>query len=411
MSIRCKDLFKIPSLKEMKLVGGEGGLDRVVRWVYIGETMMNIDDTIDWIIGNELLLITGSTLNGNIQTIIDLLPKLNAKDIAGIVINVGNYIPEIPAAMIHLANEMQLPLFELPWRTRLVTVTHDIGSAIITSELEENTVRTLLENIIFSDISSQNKLLDVFERYGFNASDSFFIGILDINDFETYISANQINHGSKIEIIQNYLLGSTNDALLNRHIHALTMLKNDSVVFLIKSSDITGSTLEGIFDEVALRISERFPGIKLHAGIGKSCNHISLCRNSYRQAEQALKVKKCEQLNGLICYYKEIGVYSLLTNINDRQILDEYYHDHFDDLVEYDKANKSKLLKTLQVYLSNNCRMSEAAKQLFIHENTLKYRLNKIETLSGWDLHDFQQLSGLDIGVKVGKLLYPEHYI
>ncbi len=411
MSFRCKDLFKIPSLKEMKLVGGEGGIDRIIRWVYIGETMMNIDDTIDWIIGYELLIITGSTLNGNIQKIVDLVPKLNAKGIAGIVINIGNYIPQIPQELIRLADEMQLPLFELPWKTRLVTVTHDIGSAIITNELEEDTVRTLLENIIFSDISAQSKFLDVFERHGFHANDSFFIGILDINGFESYICANQISDESKIAGIQNYLLGATNDAFSNRHLNALTMQKSDSVVFLLKSGDVSQSVLEGIFNEIALRMSNQFPRIKLHAGIGKSCNHISLCRNSYRQAEQALKVKKSEQLIGPIYYYKDIGVYSLLTNINDRKILDEYYHDNFDDLVEYDKANKSELLKTLKVYLSNNCRMTEAAKQLYIHENTLKYRLNKIETISGCDLRDFQQLCQLDIGVKVGKLLYPEHYM
>jgi sugar diacid utilization regulator len=392
----------------MKLVGGENGTDRIIRWVYIGETMPNIDDTIDWIVGYELLIITGSTLNGNIQKVIDLMPRLNAKNIAGIIVNIGNYIPYIPSEMIGLANEMQLPLFELPWEARLVTVTHEIGSAIITSEMQEDSMRNLLENLLFSDISSNN-LLDAFERVGFNADDNFLVGIIDIDDFGDYICKNKIKDESKIVGIKNCFFGATNETLINRHINALTMLKSDSVVFLAKCSDITRSTMKDIYNEIHLYMSERFPGLKLHAGVGKSCNHISLYKKSYHQAEQALLAIKSEQSESPVCYYKDTGVYLLLTNIKDRQILEEYYHDTFDNLIRYDEANKSNLIKTLKVYLSNNCKMSESAKQLYIHEKTLKYRLNRIETVGGFDMHDFQQLSRLDIGVKAGRLLYPEH--
>lgn len=59
-------------------------------------------------------------------------------------------------------------------------------------------------------------------------------------------------------------------------------------------------------------------------------------------------------------------------------------------LKEYDIANNSELLKTLYVYLKNQSNMTASAEELFIHLNSMKYRVKRIETLIGTDLRDFK---------------------
>ncbi len=400
--------MKIPSLQGMKLVGGASGIDRIVRWVYVGEAMTNIDDTVNWLVGNELVIITGSSFLGDIQKLISLFPKFDAKNVAGIVINIGQYIPGIPPEIIKLADELQLPLFELPWEMRLVTVTRDIGSAIITKELDESAMDNLLENILFGDIALQKNHTHLLTRFGFENDDHFFVGILETEDFSTNNSQEKSQLPNNNLNIKNCLLSVTNDAFLNRNIQVITMLKGDSVIFLMKSNAFARQTLDGILDEVRQYVSLKFSGVKLYVGIGRSYSN-DLFRMSYKQAEQALKTAKCEHFDNIICSYDDIGVYSILMNINNRQILEEYYHDIFGQLIEYDKGNKSNLLKTLEIFLVNGCQLSMTAKNLFVHENTLKYRLNKIEKLIGCDTRDFQQLIKLEIGFKIGRILYSEH--
>jgi PucR family transcriptional regulator, proline-responsive transcriptional activator len=409
MSIRCRDLMKIPSLKDMKLIAGEAGLDKIIRWVYIGEAMINIEDTIDWIIGNELVIITGSSFNGDIQKIVNLIPKYNEKKVAGIIINIGNYIPSIPPELINIADKLRLPLFELPWEVRLVNITRDIGSAIITKEIEEDTKNHLLESILFGDIKLHKNIINLFERFGFELNEPFVIGVLDIDCFNQYIISKKIKSESEINNIKSSLIGALNDSFSIRDIKVLAMLRSDSVIFLIKSNPYINQTLEAILEEIWAYMSQRFPGIKLHAGIGKSYTDIDLFRDSYQQAEQALKAAKCQHSSSMMYCYEDIGIYSLLMNITNRHILEEYFQSTLGRLIEYDKDSNSNLYKTLETYLNNNCKISSTSKILFIHENTLKYRLEKIESLIDCDLRDLQQLIKLEMGLKVGQLLHTQY--
>ena len=62
---------------------------------------------------------------------------------------------------------------------------------------------------------------------------------------------------------------------------------------------------------------------------------------------------------------------------------------HFQRLLDYDRDNNNYYLPTLRVYLSNNCNMTQTARQLFLHRHTLINRLNKIEDISGLNLNDY----------------------
>ncbi|UOQ56849.1 helix-turn-helix domain-containing protein [Leucobacter allii] len=69
-------------------------------------------------------------------------------------------------------------------------------------------------------------------------------------------------------------------------------------------------------------------------------------------------------------------------------------------LIEYDRENDSQLVHTLQVYLDNDCQSAEAAQQLFVHRNTLRYRLRLIEKLTGSDLDSFEDLVNFYLAVR-----------
>ena len=70
-------------------------------------------------------------------------------------------------------------------------------------------------------------------------------------------------------------------------------------------------------------------------------------------------------------------------------------------LVEYDKQNATNMVETLDCYFACNCNVSETAKALFIHRNTLIYRIDKIKSILGRDLKDSEERLLRQLGLRV----------
>lgn len=70
---------------------------------------------------------------------------------------------------------------------------------------------------------------------------------------------------------------------------------------------------------------------------------------------------------------------------------------------EKDRESQTSFLKTLEVYLLNNCKLKPAAEQLFIHQNTLNYRMKQIFDMTSIDLSHFSQRCELFIELMLMK--------
>ena len=369
MSFRCHDILNIPTIKTT-LLGGNAGMDNVVRWVYVAEAMETIHDTLDWLIGDELIIITGSNIEmDHTSEIMKFIGECSYKKVAGVVINTGRYIPEVSDEVVRFSDELKLPLFEVPWETRLVEFTKDICAAIINKSLQDESNSNLLDTLLFGDISTFDNLAYMFSRYGFYLSDMFLVGILNIDFSDLVGKYNYMN-------VKTYLSDLITTTYNNKGISVLVTIKGDSIIFLIKRDD-SYQCLNKLLSRVIAVMESRFPGLKVISGIGKSYNGIDDLKKSYQTAQQALKVLQLEQSNSSVMFYDDKGIYSLLLSIKNTVLLQDYFDNLFLPVIDYDKSNHAKLMKTLEVYLNNNAKLSVAAKALFIHENTLKYRFRK----------------------------------
>jgi len=165
VSIRCRDLLTLPALAPMRLVGGAKGLDRAVRWIYFGDVIDDMDHSPEWINGQELVIYSGTAFDGSSQRLAQNLRKLNDMEIAGIIINVGPYIPEIPQEVIETADELKLPLFRLPWEIKLVNITHAICNAIISNEMQESRASSMLEELLFGDMKTTAEMEETLSAH------------------------------------------------------------------------------------------------------------------------------------------------------------------------------------------------------------------------------------------------------
>lgn len=80
--------------------------------------------------------------------------------------------------------------------------------------------------------------------------------------------------------------------------------------------------------------------------------------------------------------------------------MEKYAESNFATLVEHDCTTGNVLIDTLQAYFDNNCNIVKTAEKLYLHKNTLRYRMEKIEQLTKRDLKSFNDLYELNVSVK-----------
>lgn len=77
-------------------------------------------------------------------------------------------------------------------------------------------------------------------------------------------------------------------------------------------------------------------------------------------------------------------VTAIKRNVDTKGLL----HPALDRLAEYDRENQADFLHTLQIYLDNDCNAQKCGRLLFLHRNSLVYRIRRIQEIGGCDLSD-----------------------
>ena len=99
--------------------------------------------------------------------------------------------------------------------------------------------------------------------------------------------------------------------------------------------------------------------------------------------------------------YEEYRFYDLLHSCSDKTLLEQNIHSSFGILNAYDLKKNSTLLNTLKCFLSNDMNAKETADELFLHRNTLKYRLYKIQDLTGINFDDPETKFQLELSSRI----------
>ena len=168
MAITVGKLFgNATILYQMKLLAGRKGLNNLVEWVHIIEN----DEVSKFLHGNEVVFTSG-ILNNNEKWLLEYAEKLYKSRTSAFVVNIGPYTKTISKDVIEFCNEVKMPLYSMPWETRMVDVTRDICYRIMQKEQVEISLATTIKNIIFKIGDLQTQILQM-ERYGYQRDSNF----------------------------------------------------------------------------------------------------------------------------------------------------------------------------------------------------------------------------------------------
>jgi PucR family transcriptional regulator, purine catabolism regulatory protein len=166
------------------------------------------------------------------------------------------------------------------------------------------------------------------------------------------------------------------DVLSRRDGGFLTAPRDDGVFVLMRPDG--GEDLSMFRKELAERL-----GNEVRAGAGSAVDPVEAGR-SLREAGYALQVCRVEGRS--LADFESLGTYRLLLTLQEPDALRAFADSVLEPMDRYDTEHGGELLPSLRAFLDHNAKWEAAAADLFVHRHTLRYRMRKVEELTGRDI-------------------------
>ncbi len=237
----------------------------------------------------------------------------------------------------------------------------------------------ILDNVLPGDISIKSRELH------FNADISrvvFLINIVSSNDVSAY------------DVIQNLFPDKNKDFVFN-------ITESDIVLVKEIKNNTDVKDLEKLARSISDTLSTEF-FTRVNVGIGTPVVGVKDLAHSFKEAQIALEVGKVFDTDKTIVSYDNLGIarliYHLPTTLCETFLKEVFKKGSIESL-------DHETLFTIQRFFENNLNVSETSRKLFVHRNTLVYRLDKIKKLTGLDLREFDHAIIFKIALMVKKYL------
>lgn len=403
MLITCRSILNLKHLEEMRLVAGKGGMDRVIRWIHVVESPQGSE----WLKGGELLFITGVVIKNDVNTLLKFVKDLIDKNLSGLVINIGPYISETPKEVKELANKYDFPIFELPFQVKLIDVTQSISRAIFMNKVERDSVNSFMKEIIFGDSIFTDEILNRASFYGYNPDKNYCAIVVDIDDFGRHAKNNSMSIEESVTEIKQNIEIIILSIMNKQRKKVLNVMYRDSIIimFPLNRNSINENTYLDSAEEILKSVKEKMGNLTVSVGIGNVFCKLKDFKKSVNQAQKALNIIRIFGEKNTIKLYKKLGIYRIFFETANHKEMKEIYYETLGKLIEYDNKNQSSMLKTLETYVFEGTNIGRAADKMFIHRNTMKYRMNRIQEILGYDIKDVNLLFEITEAIKIGKFM------
>lgn len=237
----------------------------------------------------------------------------------------------------------------------------------------------ILDNILPGDIYIKSREL----HFNNDASRVVFL-----------IRTTQETEISVFDFIQNFFPDKSKDFVIN---------VNESDIALVKEvrPNVDIKDLEKLARSINDTLLSEFY-FNAIIGIGTCVTGIKELAHSFKEAQVALEVGKVFDTEKTIISYENLGIarliYQLPTTLCDMFLKEVFKRGSIESLDQ-------ETLFTIQKFFENNLNVSETSRKLFVHRNTLVYRLEKIKKLTGLDLREFDDAIVFKVALMVNKYL------
>lgn len=403
MSLSVADVLALPGLQDLHLRAGQAALGNPVRWPYVAENA----DIADWVMGGELVFVTGINHPRDEANLLLLVRQAVERATAGLVILTGaEYIQAIPARVIAEAERLGLPLLEQPYGLKMVVVTQAIGTALVQQQMLGSSRQHVLAQLLEGDYQSLDVLLQRATSLDLPLSVPRQVALLRLQNSEQLFDGEAADNGERLLRDNRQCLQQSLGQCLQTLGDALPLISQGG--HWIALLPCTGSQDEQrnrrLLSELLGNLDERLQPQRAVLGLSTGGHPPQRFALALGQARQALVAAQAFPERLGLCSFNELGVIELLAAIRDRSLLERFVERTLGPLIGDDSRHEPVLMPTLEAWFFENANLALAAQRLGVHRNTLSYRVQRIEALTGCSFDDPHDRLNISIALLIRRL-------
>jgi PucR family transcriptional regulator, purine catabolism regulatory protein len=340
----------------LELASGHEAAKAHVRWVHSTE----LPDPTPWLRGGELLLTTGIQLDGP-KTQRELIERLADHEIAGLGFGTGFKHKRLPAALVTAARKRSFPLFEVPYELPFIAITERAFAQLVNERYE------ILQRNMAGDVLAEA-----------------LTGHLYPEDLQARLRPFGI--GEQVAVLAFSLedpsaAAARLERLLERErVHNLVAIRGGLLCAVV---DPAGHDPVELARKIRGELRARFGEVRAAASRAAATHALRL---SFHEARCALEAVRLQ--NGTapeVASYHDLGAFQLLLSLQDDDALLSYCREVLGPIEEGEGDYGDELLRSLDVFIEHNGHWEKAAGALYCHRHTLRYRIRRVEQLTGRD--------------------------
>ena len=349
---------------KMKLEAGSGGWSNSISWLLVLEELTIIQN----FTGKELAVTTGLGFQKE-ETMLRLVEELSAHNSSGLIVNTGFYVKEIPQSVKDFCDANDFPLLTVPWEIILADLIKDLSIRIFVQSSTDEQISGALIHAI-----EQPEAQDLYTRDllpHFDLDGIFQIALISTGDLDSMDTVERKRIAYRMHL---YLANLTHNG------HFFYYASYFVVVMNAIGKEESEEILEAFADRIRVKMTDR----KVYIGVSDQVKDIENLHLAYKRARAAVEMAVKREMD--LQYFERMGMYRMLYLIEDRALLRDLSDKPLAPLIEYDREHDGEYVATLESYLRCGGSIKAMSEELYIHRNTILYRMANIKKLLGCSL-------------------------
>ena len=344
----------------LELVCGQESAQTHVRWVHSTE----LSDPTPWLKGGELLLTTGIQLNGP-KSQRELVQRLADHEIGGLGFGTGFSHKHLPAALVAAARKREFPLFEVPYELPFIAIT-ERAFAHLLDERYEMLQRNMVGDLLAEALAGHLYPEDLQAR----------LRPFGIGEQVAVLAFRTTDPGAGAAVVE---------AILEREqVPSLVAIRGGLLCAVIDpGASSAGLVPMELARKIRAELAGRFGEVRAAASRAGATHSLRMAFHEARCALEAVRLRNGSAPE--VASYADLGAFQLLLSLQDDEALGSYCRSVLDPIEQGEGEYGDELVRSLDVFIEHNGHWEKAASALYCHRHTLRYRIRRIEQLTGRD--------------------------
>lgn len=380
MGITVQEALSLDVLKEARLIAGAGGLQRVIKRVSVLECP-GCDEYKGLLREGDFFLTSFYAFKDDELSLFTAVETLIESGSSGLCV-LDLYMEDLPGEIKQVADRERYPIFMISRDLPYADVITDIMDLIIRNK--ENIITEMQVDQLLQAGADKNRVRSIAHQINPQFGEHI-LAIYCTGD----AAIRKISPG-----VKEKFNGKDSWAVLPYRQGILLLIS-----FMTRPEDKRlNNELNSVIETVKACAGRCRLGIsQLYTGL----ENIGLC---IKEAMLAGSLGE-KALGRQVTWYKDLGVYRILTAVQDVPEVRAFHDEIILPLLDYDSKNHTNLFKTAVAYIDNDGDIGRTAQELFQHANTVRYRLTKIKEILQMEALEGSFYEQLSLAVKIHKLL------